>query len=236
MPVAMACFILVTAILPYQSDAALARAIAFSSQGKWDGAVDYYNQAMRYNRHNIIARYFGASALLDRGRDSDLPEARRLLEGVKAEAPDYVLVNFKLWLLYNRLGLKAEAQQSLGRQIELDPLAAVFYLERGRLAFGEKRWEDAKNDFETATKVEPGNPSGWQYLGNLMASRGRFAEAIRVYEAGLSRTPDAEELNYNAAFAAFKLGDRKRARAYAEAALRKNPGNTSAAFIYSKSR
>jgi len=236
MPIALILAIILGPIRMYMSDAALARAIASSSSGSWDTAIRYYDQAMNYRWPNIIARYFGASALLDRGRVEDLPEARRLLEGVKAEATDYVLVNFKLWLLYNRLGLKAEAQKSLERQIELDPLAAVFYLERGRLAFDEKRWEDAKRDFETATRMEPNNPSGWQYLGNLMASKGMFAEAIRIYEAGLSRTPDAEELNYNAAFAAYKLGDRKRARAFAAAALRKNPGNASASLIYSRTR
>jgi tetratricopeptide (TPR) repeat protein len=220
----------------YASDAALARAMAASTAGRWDVAVPAYARAIELSPANVMARYFGASALLDRGRDEDLPEAKRLLESVRSEAPDYVLVSYKEWLLYNRLGLRREAEAALARQISLDPLASVFYLDRGRLAMEERRWHDAERDFETAIRVEPDNPSGFQFLGNFLVVRGRLREALAVYDRGLAVHPDSEELHYNAAVAAYKLGDRRLARTHAEAVLRRNPGHAAARVIWTKTQ
>lgn len=220
----------------YASDAALARALAHSAQGAWNSAIGFYRSAARLNPGNVMARYFGGAALLDRGREEDLPKAQRLFDSVRREVPDYVLLNYKYWLLYNRLGLTRKAQEALARQIRLDPLAAVFYLDRGRLALDEQRWEEAYQDFETATRVEPSNPSGYQYLGNLMVLRGRYQDALTVYAEGLDRNPGSEELHYNAAVAALKLGDREQALSHAKAVLRNNPGHTQAQLILSKTQ
>jgi len=218
----------------YASDAALARALAFSEQQAWSPALRYYRLSSRFNPANIMSRYFGGSALLDRGRADDLKEARRLFDTVSREAPDYVLLNYKYWLLYNMAGQTQKAQDALQRQIELDPLAAVFYLDRGRLALNEQRWEDAHRDFKTAIRVEPDNPGGYQYLGNLMVLGGRFTEALDLYMRGLARNPGSTELHYNAAVAAWKLHDPAKARMHAEAVLRNAPHHAQAKLILTK--
>ncbi len=218
----------------YASDAALARAIAWSAQGRWDPAVGWYRTAARLNRTNVMARYFGASALLDRGDPADLAQAESLLDGVRFDHPDYVLLNYKYWLLYNRQGRRAEAEAALDRQISLDPVAATFHLERGRKAMDERRWEDARAAFAAAITAEPDNPTGYQYLGNLLVTRKRYREALAAYDAGLARLPRSEELHYNAAVAAYQMGDRAGARRHAEAVLAVNPGHAQARLIISK--
>jgi len=218
----------------YASDAALSRAIAFSSQGRWDPAIGWYRSAARLNATNVMARYFGGSALLDRGAPEDLAKAESLFDGVRADHPDYVLLNYKYWLLYNRQGRRADAQAALARQIALDPTAATFYLERGRMAVDEKRWDDARRDFLTAARVEPDNPAGYQYLGNMLVLQGRFREALAAYGTGLARLPNSAELHYNAAVAAYKLGDRTLARTHAEAVLAVEPDHPGARLIISK--
>lgn len=218
----------------YASDAALSRALAYSSRGQWDPAIGWYRSAARLNATNVMARYFCGSALLDRGVPEDLAKAESLFDGVRADHPDYVLLNYKYWLLYNRQGRRADAEASLARQIALDPTAATFYLERGRMAVDEKRWADAQRDFLTATQVEPDNPAGYQYLGNMQVMRGRFKEALTAYATGLARLPQSEELHYNAAVAAYKLGDRRQALAHARAVLAVNPSHPGARLIISK--
>lgn len=218
----------------YASDAALARAIAFSAQGRWDPAIGLYQTAVRLNRANVMARYFGASALLDRGAPEDVAKAETQFDGVRSEHPDYVLLNYKYWLLYNRQGRRAEAEAALARQIALDPVAATFYLERGRMAVAEQRWEDARRDFAAAVTAEPDNPAGYQYLGNLLVLQGRFKDALAAYAAGLARLPQSVELHYNAAVAAFQSGDRKTARRHAQAVLAVDPGHSQARLIISK--
>src|SRR5204863_9895965 len=178
--------------------------------------------------------YFGGAALLDRGRPEDLPEVRRLFDGVAREAPDYVLLNYKYWLLENRAGNAAAAGAALARQIALDPLAATFYLERGRQAMVERHWDAAAADFRTAIAVEPDSAVGYQYLGNLAVVRGRFGEALSVYHDGLVRHPDSVELHYNAAVAAFKSGRHAEARAQALAVLALDPAHAQARLILAK--
>ncbi len=220
----------------YLSDAALARAMAASTAAAWDQAHRWYDEALRLNPRNVMARYFGASALLDSRGPESLPRAEALLDSVHAEAPDYVLLNYKYWLLYNRAGRKADARAALARQIALDPHAATFHLERGRFAMEEQRWEDAERDFEAAAHAEPENPAGWQYLGNLRVMRSRYRDALAAYDLGLARHPGSVELLYNAAVAAFKMKDRARARGYAQAVLRLDPHHVQARTILARLR
>lgn len=220
----------------YLSDAALARALAASTGSSWDSAHRWYDTAIRLNGGNVMARYFGASALLDSGGPDSLPRAEALLDTVRAEAPEYVLLNYKYWLLYNRAGRKADARAALARQIALDPHAATFHLERGRFAMEEQRWEDAERDFEAAAVAEPDNPAGYQYLGNLRVLRERYRDALAAYDLGLMRHPGSVELHYNAAVAAFKLQDRALARAHAEAVLRIDPAHAQARLVLAKLR
>lgn len=220
----------------YTSDALLARGLALSRPPTWDAAVSFYARARALNPGNVIARYFGASALMDRGRPEDLPAARSFLEGVRAESPDYVLVNYKLWLLYNRAGFRREALAAMERQISLDPVASIFLLERGRAALDENRAEDARRDFEEAIRAEPGSPAGYQYLGNLLVLKRRYKEALAVYEKGLSVIPASAELAYNAAVAALRMGDRPLARAYALRVLAADPAHAQARLIMEKAK
>ncbi len=215
----------------YASDAALARALAASTGSSWDQAHVWYDRALTLNRGNVMARYFAASALLDSRGPEALPRAEALLDSVRAEAPVYVLLNYKYWLLYNRAGRRADARAALARQIALDPHAATFHLERGRFAMAEQRWEDAERDFEAAADAEPGNPAGWQYLGNLRVERGRYRDALAAYDRGLMRHPGSVELHFNAAVAALKLKDRRLARAHAEAVLAVDPNHAQARLV-----
>ncbi len=218
----------------FASDAALARALDLSNRGLWTEALPHYRKADTLNPANVMSRYFHASALLDRGQARDLPQARALLEGVRKESPDYVLVNYKLWLLYNRLGLKAQARDALARQMELDPTAAEFYLERGRAEAEEGRLEQARSDFEKAVSLDPENPTGYQYLGNLMVMRGLYREAIGVYAAGIARNPRSAELHYNSAVAAYRSGKADLARRHALAALEISPDHVRARAVLEK--
>jgi tetratricopeptide (TPR) repeat protein len=220
----------------YHSDAALARALAASSAASWDAAHAWYGRAIRVRPGNVMARYFGASAILDSRGDAHLPEAEALLDSVRREAPEYVLLNYKYWLLYNRAGREADARSAFARQIALDPHAAAFHLESGRRAMDRKRWEDAERDFEAAANAEPDNPAGHQYLGNLRVLRGRYRDALAAYDRGLARRPDSVELHYNAAVAAFKMNDRALARRYADAVLRLAPAHAQARLILAKLR
>src|SRR5262245_59389388 len=132
------------------------------------------------------------------------------------------------------MGRPADAQAALARQIALDPTAATFYLERGRRAMDERRWDDARRDFETAIKVEPDGATGYQYLGNFLVVRGRYRDALAVYHDGLMRRPESVDLRYNAAVAAYKGGMAAEARRMALAVLDVDPAHAGARLILSK--
>lgn len=218
----------------YASDCSLARGIAWSQPANWNTAISWYQQSGKLNPFNIITRYFGASALLDRGEEGDLVKAKTLFESVRREAPDYVLINYKLYLLNSKTGNGREADEFLARQTRLDPVAAVFFLDRGRMAMQENRTADALAEFRKAVQAEPDNPAGYQYWGNLLVLQKRYREALEVYEQGIKRKPDAGELYYNSAVAAYLWKRPSLARRYAEALLRFDPTHQGARLILEK--
>ena len=218
----------------YASDCSLARGIAWSQSADWTVAIGWYRQSGLLNPFNIITRYFGASALLDRGGLEDLPKARDLFESVRKEAPNYVLINYKMHLLYSKIGDAREAGEFLSRQTKLDPVAAVFFLDRGRMAMQAEKWEEALGEFRKAAEAEPDNPAGYQYWGNLLVLRKRYREALEVYDRGIARKPDAIELHYNAAVAAYHWNKPVIARRHAEAVLRLDPAHQGARLILDK--
>jgi tetratricopeptide (TPR) repeat protein len=218
----------------YASDAALARGIAWSQSADWNTAARWYEGARRLNPLNIIARYFGASAMLDRNSGDDLVRAREWFESVRREAPDYVLINYKMYLLYSKIGDASEAEKFLSRQTKLDPVAAVFFLDRGTMAMRANRYDEALAEFRKAVDAEPGNPAGYQYWGNLLVMQKRYREALEVYGRGIAKKPDAVELYYNSAVAAYQWNKPPLARRYAEALLRLDPGHQGARLILEK--
>jgi len=218
----------------YASDCSLARGIAWSQSTDWTVAIGWYDQSRRLNPFNIISRYFGGSALLDRNAEGDLPRAKNLFESVIREAPNYVLINYKMSLLYSRIGDAREAGEFLSRQTKLDPVAAVFFLDRGRMAMQANKYGEALAEFRKAAEAEPGNPAGYQYWGNLLVLQKRYREALEVYERGIKQKPDAGELYYNSAVAAFHWNKPALARRYAEAVLRIDPNHQGARLILEK--
>ena len=218
----------------YASDCSLARGIAYSQSSSWDTAVGWYGNSIALNPFNIISRYFGGAALLDRNGAGDLDRAKTLFESVRREAPNYVLINYKMSLLYSRIGNAREAGEFLSRQAKLDPVAAVFFLDRGRMAMQAGKPDEALADFRRAAETEPDNPTGYQFWGNILVLQKRYKEALAVYERGLTRKPDAAELLYNSAVAAYQWGNPALARRYAESLLRIDPGHQGARLILGK--
>jgi tetratricopeptide (TPR) repeat protein len=53
-----------------------------------------------------------------------------------------------------------EAEQALSRAIEIDPLYAQAYFERGRVHFRQHRYEAAIQDFNSAIRLDPDLASG----------------------------------------------------------------------------
>ena len=66
-------------------------------------------------------------------------------------------------------------------------------------------WADADYSAKTALR-----------LGNQQYDAARYAQALAAYEAGLAADPDNEALNFNAAQAAYMIGDYEKAALYYE--------------------
>jgi O-antigen ligase len=96
---------------------------AVSTQlGKWDEALDLYNQALKLDPSNFDTRYLQGSVYLDRNKEGDLEAALKDFNALNPVAPDYQLLHFKKYEVLNALKQTDAAKAELRRAVRLDPM------------------------------------------------------------------------------------------------------------------
>ena len=103
-------------------------------------------------------------------------------------SPLYPEARRRLGRLLLDLGRLAEAEEQYRRAVEVDPTAEGY----DRLGDIYLRWVSAaraEQAFARAAALDPFDSYAHFHLGALYAARGRFAEAVREYEAGLLTDP-----------------------------------------------
>ena len=75
-----------------------------------------------------------------------------------------------------------EAIETLKPVTELTPLLRAAYTQRGRCHWEMHRWDEARESFETAVRIEPDNADAWWSLGLIALQQGDFETGWKGYE------------------------------------------------------
>jgi serine/threonine-protein kinase len=138
-----------------------------------------------------------------------------------------------LAVVYDKLGLKAEALEALERSIELDPDGnPVAYLNLGKLYFDESRFGDAAAMFEKSIDIDPDDGLTWSNLAYSYASGADTSKtedaarrAIELNRSDLDTSPGDAELLCRLAGLHALVGETEQGIELLEQAVAADPQN-----------
>jgi Tfp pilus assembly protein PilF len=92
-------------------------------------------------------------------------------------------------------------------------------------------WSDNLTLYRRGVEIAPQNNIANNNLANEFVTRGRYDEAIRLYQQVLARSPDFWLSNYNLGFCYYKLNQLEAAQQFLGRAIAIDPGNPDQ-FVY----
>ena len=122
-----------------------------------------------------------------------------------------------------------DALRACDLALENEPLSthetAATYVNRGVLYLANRNYEEAKRDFDAASRVEPVLGEAYVNRGAALIGEGRDADGIADIDRGLSlNTSEPEKAYYNRALAEERQNDLKGAYTDYQKALEIKPG------------
>lgn len=186
--------------------------LAFLKSGDRAAALDQFTALVRQEPANRQARQLRAMTL------SELERYAEAAQEYAALMPGDVSVRLGLASAYTNLGRPADAQQVLGPLLERRDSAEVELL-RGQALFAENRFEEAREAFQLASRLNPKLGDVHLHIGASYWKQQRTAEAIEEWRRELAAHPAEFQPNYTLGAALALAGS-----AEAEPLLRKAAG------------
>jgi tetratricopeptide (TPR) repeat protein len=111
------------------------------------------------------------------------------LQGQDPAAPNAVDVYLVACLSALAGGHPAQAEQTCGQAIALDPQSASGYKLRGYVYLVEHRYERASEDFRVAIKIQPDNAENRAGYGQSFSGLGQFSRAVSEFTRAVALSP-----------------------------------------------
>jgi len=165
---------------------------------------------------------------------SEAQEARANGMRVREQFLDLEQVYTALGAAHARAGDEREAEEAFRKSLELQPAVAETHQNLGRLLMHERRWEEARAEFEAASRLRPGNAEDRLLLAQALQTLGENEEAARLARQLLDELPGRAEPLVVLATGALGVGDASGALVWLDRALTIDPRNALA--WYQKAR
>ena len=197
------------------------RAIAFSKQRVWDQAISYYKKVQAYSPSFVMAYYFEGnvyndrlSEAIDKQNNEEIElfykKALQMYEKVRSMYPDYVQIHFQEGMLHLRVGRVEEAVQSFRKYLNIvDPVYEFTYYRMGMVKAGQNEIEKSEWYFKEATERKPHIAETFLNLANMYLSRGKFAEAKKIYTEAIKIHENNFQILNSLGFLYEKMGKRE---------------------------
>jgi TolB-like protein/Tfp pilus assembly protein PilF len=127
----------------------------------------------------------------------------------------------------------AAARENANRAIALDSTLAAPHAVLGTIFRNHHQWADAEREFKRAMAVEPGYATTYQWYSRMLASLGRFSDAVKVAEKARSLDPLSPIINLNLGTMQLYGGDYAGADSTLRSTILMDPGNQSSHWTYS---
>jgi len=163
------------------------------ARGEPEAAVAGLRRLVAREPDNPTFRRSLAASLRRVGR---VREAAELLARLGGAAGEDAVAWHERAVALAQAGRIAEAVESEGKAIALNPLLPEPFNHLGTLEAGRGRLKEARQAFETAVALDPNNARAWNNRGNALRALGRVAEAESSYRRASELAPrDPDPLN-----------------------------------------
>lgn len=200
--------------------------IAYLQQAQFDKAIAAFHDAARRAQHWSYPLHNQALAYMETG---DYASAVRSYKEAMRLAPQYSYLPYNLGLVYQRLNQRKDAAAAYEKAIALSPNSGEPYNALGTLRSSEGKRAEAERLYREALQKNPGLTSARQNLALLLsADKNRRAEAIDLWRANLTQTPNYLPSMLSLAETLAEAGDNRAAIEQYRAVLALKPGYTGA--------
>lgn len=172
-----------------------------ASLSKDDQALADFAKGLEANPSSVDLHVARVNILFRRGK-RDLVEAEA--DAMTRDNPRSNLAWVGAAKIYSALGMRAKAMQAMDRALAIKPEAYV-YVNRAQV----RPTADVSgqlSDLDEALKLQPGMPEALSIKASILAKRGKYAEALGLYDQMPKSTTDQQWIDIQRAVLLYKAG------------------------------
>ncbi len=198
----------------------LDRALALHRAGKRREARPLYEAALRQRPDDTQAQFSYGLCLLE---DGDLVAGIAAMQALAKRRPDHAPAHQALGKALRLSGDLAGAEHHLRRAVALTPATPEPWMDLGALLAATAP-DRAETVLRQALERHPRHPGLWSNLGNVLAQRGRRADAAEAWRQALAINPAQVEAQLALALQRRADGDFAGAVSMLQEAMQRAPG------------
>jgi tetratricopeptide (TPR) repeat protein len=195
--------------------------------GRFEEAVRAHKKAIEINPHSHVAYNNLGIDYVHLARNEEAMQAFR--DALTIDPCDTTSL-YNIGTLHNRVGQYAEALEALQKASQIRPSFGV-YNSLGTALASLGRLKEAEEAYNRAIEIEPNNPSnpsGYNTLGVINNTLGRYQAAIGYFRKAMTLDPKNAATYSNLAIAYNQLGQSEEAIQVCREAIRIEPNSTQA--------
>ena len=172
----------------------LIRAMHYSSQKKYDLALDDHNKAIELNPNFALA-YFGRGThyLSQQKSDLALTDYNKAIE----LNPNFAMAYSHRGLLYSLQKKYDLALTDYSKAIEINPNLAYAYVNRGVLYQDQQKYELALTDYNQAIQLDPNYAMAYTRRGSFYQNQKKYELALADYNKVIQLNPNDSDAYTN---------------------------------------
>lgn len=162
---------------------------ALYNQGKYEDAVEAYDEAIKLDTENTPAWLAKGLALDELERYYEAIEAYD--EVIKLDPEIAAAWNDK-GVALGKLDKDDEEIAAYEKAIKLDPNTALYWTNKGMVLNGQGKYTKAIEAFNRAIRLDPNDARAWSGKGDALSELGRYGESVAAYDKAIKLDPNLE--------------------------------------------
>jgi tetratricopeptide (TPR) repeat protein len=177
------------------------RAAGLYRLGRYKDALADTDQALKLGFNSTQVRVLRANIFKLTGDDDSV---RKEAEAMIRENPDSDFAYVAAAKTYAALGRRDDAMRAFDKALAIKPQGYI-YINRAQI---RPLSDDADRtaDYDAALKLDPNDPDALAGKADILARRGKYAEAADLYEQAIKAGPDRDYLSLDRAALLYKGG------------------------------